>query len=96
MWRELLPHVFIIAVSCKKEFRLLFSVALAVSEKYRNLPVRKYGALCCPDFPPRFVKRIVAIEWAVAYFAKLIKILAKSMKIVSFVFYNVIIKNFNF
>jgi len=38
----------------------------------------------------------VAIEWAVAYFAKLIKILAKSMKIVSFVFYKVIIKNFNF
>ena len=32
----------------------LFSVALAVgSGADRNLlPVRKYGALCCPDFPP--------------------------------------------
>jgi hypothetical protein len=86
MWRELLPHVFTIAVFCKMELRLLFSVALAVSEIYRSLPVRKYGALCCPDFPPRFVKRIVAIERAVAYFANIINFLAISMKIVSFVF----------
>ena len=28
-----------------------FSAALAVSALRRNLPVRKYGALWCPDFP---------------------------------------------
>lgn len=31
----------------------IFSVALAVPDLSRGLPVRKYGALCCPDFPPR-------------------------------------------
>src|SRR5690606_5688657 len=31
----------------------LFSVALSVSASWRTLPVRKRGALCCPDFPPR-------------------------------------------
>lgn len=32
----------------------LFSVALAVfwPSPAKSLPVRKYGALCCPDFPP--------------------------------------------
>ena len=32
----------------------LFSVALAVPRPspVKALPVRKYGALCCPDFPP--------------------------------------------
>ncbi len=30
----------------------LFSVALSVFPLRRILPVRKYGALCCPDFPP--------------------------------------------
>ena len=32
----------------------LFSVALAVPwpSPVKALPVRKYGALCCPDFPP--------------------------------------------
>ena len=31
----------------------IFSVALAVTapSPVRTLPVRKYGALCCPDFP---------------------------------------------
>ena len=24
--------------------------------RLRNLPVRKYGALCCPDFPPPFLQ----------------------------------------
>ena len=33
----------------------LFSVALSVTNPSPDwcLPVRKYGALCCPDFPPR-------------------------------------------
>ncbi len=33
----------------------LFSVALAVHwpSPVKALPVRKYGALCCPDFPPQ-------------------------------------------
>jgi len=32
-----------------------FSVALSVPDQFLNpdLPVRKCGALCCPDFPPR-------------------------------------------
>ncbi len=50
MHRGLLPHVFTLVPI--KPGRL-FSVALAVhSSVSRNvLPVRKYGALCCPDFP---------------------------------------------
>jgi len=35
----------------------LFSVALAVFGVTRNLPVRKYGALQCPDFPHRKNRR---------------------------------------
>ncbi len=31
----------------------MFSVALSVPGVTRSLPVRKYGALCCPDFPLR-------------------------------------------
>ena len=31
----------------------IFSVALAVSRLSVILLVKKYGALCCPDFPPR-------------------------------------------
>ena len=34
----------------------LFSVALSVSRICRTLPVRKHGALCCPDFPPRVLR----------------------------------------
>jgi len=36
----------------------IFSVALAVNgpSPVRCLPVRKYGTLCCPDFPPRLKK----------------------------------------
>ena len=31
----------------------LFSVALSVPPRFwESLPVRKYAALCCPDFPP--------------------------------------------
>jgi hypothetical protein len=52
--RELLPHVFTL-VGCTGlapgQLRRLFSVALAVPRLIGVLPVRKYGALRCPDFP---------------------------------------------
>ena len=35
----------------------IFSVALSVPGFTRGLPVRKYGALCCPDFPLRTYMR---------------------------------------
>ena len=51
--RELLPHVFTIAIAKLIAIRLLFSVALSVDSLYVNpLPVRKRSALFCPDFPP--------------------------------------------
>ena len=34
-----------------------FSVALSVLHSREGLPVRKYDALCCPDFPPRSKSR---------------------------------------
>lgn len=49
-WGELLPHHFTLTTTCRGG---LFSVALSVREETHGLPVRKYGALCCPDFPPR-------------------------------------------
>ncbi len=45
----LLPHLFTIAPVTRKWLRLLFSVTLLC--RRRQLTVRKYGALCCPDFP---------------------------------------------
>ena len=45
---ELLPHLFTLA---PKESGRSFSVALLYPHGY--LPVRKYGALRCPDFPFR-------------------------------------------
>jgi hypothetical protein len=38
---------------CPDKSERLFSVALAVHSRVSGdlLPVRKYGALCCPDFP---------------------------------------------
>ncbi len=45
----LLPHLFTIAPVTRKWLRLLFSVTLLC--RHRQLTVREYGALCCPDFP---------------------------------------------
>ncbi len=45
---ELLPHLFTLIPTGSGR---LFSVALLYPHGY--LPVRKYGALCCPDFPFR-------------------------------------------
>ena len=45
---ELLPHLFTL-ISAKRQ-RRLFSVTLLCP--HEQLPVKKYGALCCPDFPP--------------------------------------------
>jgi len=49
---ELLPHIF--TLTCRKFdiggnflWHFLFP-------QQRDLPVKKYGALCCPDFPLRF------------------------------------------
>jgi len=44
---ELLPHLFTLT---PKKSKRLFSVTLLCSHK--QFPVRKYGALRCPDFPP--------------------------------------------
>ena len=44
---KLLPHLFTLIPPLA---RRLFSVTLLCSRE--QLPVRKYGALCCPDFPP--------------------------------------------
>ena len=46
---ELLPHLFTL-IPTKMSGRL-FSVTLLYPRGY--LSVRKYGALCCPDFPSR-------------------------------------------
>ena len=48
---ELLPHLFTIVPTCRNMSGLLFSVTLLYPFGY--LPVRKDGALRCPDFPPR-------------------------------------------
>ena len=52
----LLPHLF--TLSCPGGYvfqhscdRWSFSVTLL--QAFTRLPVRKHGALCCPDFPPR-------------------------------------------
>ena len=60
---ELLPHLFTFSPNVRGS---LFSVALSVpdpdpdkflsfdrQDREEGLPVRKYDALCCPDFPPR-------------------------------------------
>ncbi len=46
---ELLPHLFTLIPAQRPE--RLFSVTLPYPLGY--LPVRKHGALCCPDFPFR-------------------------------------------
>ena len=52
---KLLPHLFTLAaepwrrLTLTRHSRRLFSVTLLYPRGY--LPVRKYGALCCPDFP---------------------------------------------
>lgn len=43
---ELLPHLFTLTFLKRR----LFSVTLLYP--HGQLPVKKYGALCCPDFPP--------------------------------------------
>lgn len=44
---RLLPYLFTLT---SHKARRLFSVTLL--SPHELLPVRKYGALCCPDFPP--------------------------------------------
>lgn len=43
--RELLPHVFTLT-----PFEAVYFCGTG-SSPYGPLPVKKYGALCCPDFP---------------------------------------------
>jgi len=47
---ELLPHLFTFSSASQGS---LFSAALAVLKQLlvAALPVKKYDALCCPDFP---------------------------------------------
>jgi len=45
---ELLPHLFTLTTQAWR----LFSVPLLCP--HEHLPVRKYGVLRCPDFPPRY------------------------------------------
>jgi len=59
-FRELLPHIF--TITLPQAERLYFSVALAVPAVMRDLPVRKWDALCCPDFPLPIINRRAAIE----------------------------------
>ncbi len=69
--RELLPRVFTLAF----QKRRLFSVALSVvsPSRVKRLPVRKYGALRCPDFPLHAIKLHEAIETLPQFVAKLVK-----------------------
>ena len=46
--RELLPHIFTLTPRQAQSGYFLWHWLFAVAG---NLPVRKYGALCCPDFP---------------------------------------------
>jgi hypothetical protein len=50
----LLPHLFTLTPLAVTSGGGIFSVALSVSRLREILPVRKHGALCCPDFPPSF------------------------------------------
>ncbi len=51
-WRELLPHVFTLAGPAMRGLGGCFlRHFLAACPKANRLPVRKYAALCCPDFP---------------------------------------------
>ena len=45
----LLPHLFTITSSTRRGEGQSFSVTLLC--RHRQLPVKEYGALCCPDFP---------------------------------------------
>ena len=51
---ELLPHLFTLSLVNQGG---LFSAALSVSRLSVTLPVRKYGTLCCPDFPHQKMER---------------------------------------
>jgi len=48
---ELLPHL--LTLNPAKQGRLFSSPLICPHE---HLPFRKYGALCCPDFPPHLIK----------------------------------------
>ena len=59
---ELLPHLFTLIAN---KLRRLFSVALLYPHKH--LPVRKHGALCCPDFPLFLIKETAIERLAIFY-----------------------------
>ena len=68
-FRELLPHVFTITPHCCGA--VFFCGTCCFPHFCGNLPVRKWDALCCPDFPLPFISRRAAIERPA--FAKVIK-----------------------
>src|SRR5664279_3266075 len=52
--RELLPRVFTLTPPRTRGGGNFLWHCLSLRLLYpESLPVRKYGALCCPDFPPR-------------------------------------------
>ena len=53
-YRELLPHIFTLTILANSGF---FLWHFAVSILLWILPVRKWDALCCPDFPLRIVTK---------------------------------------
>jgi hypothetical protein len=55
---ELLPHLFTRSQLRRIKTRWSFSVTLL--QAFTRLPVKKHGALCCPDFPPsRILRRAI-------------------------------------
>ena len=63
-FRELLPHVFTITTHCW--VAVIFCGTCCLPNCFEILPVRKWDALCCPDFP-LFFRRRTAIERPVSY-----------------------------
>ena len=48
----LLPHLFTLTPACAGAVSLSAALSVAPPFPVAPLPVRKHGALCCPDFPP--------------------------------------------
>jgi len=64
---ELLPHLFTRSRLRRIKTGWLFSVTLL--QTFTRLPIKKYDALCCPDFPPRelgAIERSAPQRWAIS------------------------------
>src|SRR5690606_5246531 len=56
--RRLLPYVFTLTRVLQHK-RFIFCGTFRLPIFIRSLPVRKRGALCCPDFPPAHEGRAI-------------------------------------